>query len=47
LGRGSTVRSVFDALLLRMESVIYPEDMLMVLSDLLIGNAEVVLAVVC
>jgi hypothetical protein len=41
------VRSVFDALLLRMESVIYPEDMLMALSDLLIGDGEVVVAVAC
>jgi hypothetical protein len=47
LGGGSEVRLEFDARLLRMRSATYPEDMLMALSDLLIGGGEVVVAIEC
>lgn len=47
LGGGSMVRLVFDVRPLRMARTIYPEDMLMALSDLLLRNGEVVAAVAC
>ena len=47
LGGGSMVRLVFDVRSLRMARTIYPEDMLMALSDLLLRNGEVVAAVAC